>query len=297
MNNVVLTRMFPDLPRKTLNTNADMKPVAPDDKQSLFAGLRTRAAAHLFPKRAVATHSVPIISFTFDDFPRSSFLNAGPLLDQYGVKATFFGSLYMMGADTVVGKLFEIHDAQALSEGGHEVACHTFSHLSAHGHSSDFVAASCSMNRNTASSLLSGYQLRNFSYPFGDVTVSLKRRLATVYDSCRTVHNGLNVSPIDLAFLRANPIYSRLPLAQTRSLIEQNVREKGWLILYTHDVTACPSSYGCTPERFKEVLTYAASSGARLLSIRDTLTQFQTFDQHAAETQTFDSDERKEHHA
>ena len=77
-----------------------------------------------------------------------------------------------------------------------------------------------------------------------------------------------------MAFLRGNPVYSWRPLARTRQLIDRNAEEKGWLIFYTHDVCESPSRYGCTPEDFREVVSYAVSSGARVMPVRDAVLHF-----------------------
>src|SRR5204863_9823839 len=52
-----------------------------------------------------------------------------------------------------------------------------------------------------------------------------------------------------------------------KSLIDQNARARGWLILATHDVCAAPSPFGCTPDFFGEIVKYAAASGARILPV------------------------------
>jgi len=118
--------------------------------------------------------------------------------------------------------------------------------------------------------------MRNLSFPYGHVTLAAKRVLQRDYDTCRSTEPGINVDPIDLSLLRANPLYSRLEIASVKQLIEENVRSQGWLILYTHDLALNPSAYGCTPQYFEAVLRFALASGAEIRTVRDATAQYVT---------------------
>src|SRR5580704_14439683 len=69
-----------------------------------------------------------VVSFTFDDFPRSAWLNGGPVLEQYGARGTYYTAMGLAGTDSDLGPMFEIDDLRGARAGGHEIACHTFSH-------------------------------------------------------------------------------------------------------------------------------------------------------------------------
>jgi peptidoglycan/xylan/chitin deacetylase (PgdA/CDA1 family) len=70
----------------------------------------------------------PVVSFTFDDFPRSAALNGARILERHGARGTFYvaGSYCGKVVDGVVQYCAE--DLSALSHGGHEIGCHTFNH-------------------------------------------------------------------------------------------------------------------------------------------------------------------------
>ena len=48
----------------------------------------------------------PLISFSFDDFPRSALFTGGALLEQYGVAGTYYASLGLMGKTSPTGEIF-----------------------------------------------------------------------------------------------------------------------------------------------------------------------------------------------
>ena len=52
----------------------------------------------------------PVISFTFDDFPRSALLNAGAILRERGLAGTYYASFGLMGTKAPTGEMFERED-------------------------------------------------------------------------------------------------------------------------------------------------------------------------------------------
>jgi peptidoglycan/xylan/chitin deacetylase (PgdA/CDA1 family) len=224
-------------------------------------------ANRLARKLAHRESQSPIVSFTFDDFPRSALSVGGTLLTAHNMKGTYYGSIGFMGQTTELGPMFTQADLDELLEAGHEFACHTVGHTSCLAVNTARFVDSCRENRRQAATLLKGYQLHNMSYPYGHITLMTKRALRSAYDSCRSTEPGINIDPVDLSFLRANPIYSWNELATLKRLIDANCRANGWLIFYTHDVAESPSPYGCPPQLFEEVLRHTAESGAEVLPI------------------------------
>lgn len=227
-------------------------------------------------RRIPATQSAPrpIISFTFDDFPRSALDIAGTMLSDRGVRGTYYAALGLMGKTTIVGDMFGRRDLESLLAAGHELACHTFEHARCCDVTRRQLMISCENNRCGMAEILDGYIPQNFSFPEGVVTVSAKVLLSSVYDTCRTIESGINRDPVDLGFLRANRLYSHLEKSKVNEMFLENRRQNGWSILYTHDVSATPSPYGCTPQYFREVLGYAIDSGADILPIAEALKRF-----------------------
>jgi peptidoglycan/xylan/chitin deacetylase (PgdA/CDA1 family) len=232
-------------------------------------------AEHFAHKPATREVRTPIISFTFDDFPRSALTVGGEMLSANGKRGTFYGSMGLIGEISKdAGTMLTRADLDDLLANGHELACHTYSHTSCLAVKTVDYVEECTRNRQQASELLDGYGMKNLSFPYGHVTLAAKRMLQGVYDTCRSTEPGINLDPIDLSFLRANPLYSRLEISNVKQLIEQNVRSQGWLILYTHDVALTPSAYGCTPRYFESVLRCALASGAEILPVRDAAARY-----------------------
>ena len=238
--------------------------------------LRARAFAARFfhQKRAVQRTPRPIVSFTFDDFPRSALTVGGRILAEHGVRGTYYTAMGLLGQRTVVGDMFDGDDLDELVAAGHELACHTVGHTRCSMLTPAGVVASCEENQRQIMGALGGRRPTSFSFPEGVVTASAKKALESIYQTCRTIEPGINRDPVDAGLLRANPVYSRRAPSKLHKVILKNQKMNGWLILYTHDVTPNPSAYGCTPQEFRELVRCAVESGADVLPVADAWARF-----------------------
>jgi peptidoglycan/xylan/chitin deacetylase (PgdA/CDA1 family) len=209
----------------------------------------------------------PVVSFSFDDFPRSAYTVGGSILRRCGGLGTYYVTPGLMSKTNELGKQFELNDLRALIEDGHELASHTRSHLSSRQVAFEEFQDDTQKGREAIAEIVGEKDSGNFAYPFGCVTVEAKRKLGPQMVSCRGTIGGINGPEIDLNLLRANRLYGGINrLEQVRKLIQTNEREKGWLIFYTHDVSESPSAYGCTPMLLEASVSYAAQR-ARIMTV------------------------------
>src|SRR5579862_8588043 len=90
--------------------------------------------------------------------------------------------------------------------------------------------------------LTRGIDVRNFAYPYGDLTFRTKHYLETRFDSCRSINLGINAGIADLGSLKAWPLENAsVDRAKIAELITRTIESNGWLIFYSHDVGERPS--------------------------------------------------------
>ena len=236
--------------------------------------LRREIAARFGRKPCRLNLQNPVVSFCFDDFPRSALLIGGEILYKHGIHATYYCAMGLAGQQRAGDKIFQRSDLEQLLRAQHELACHSFGHESCYTLSGSQLRRSCQKNQDAVREALGPYRLRNFAYPFGHVTLSAKTTVSSVYDSCRTTIGGINTLEVDLAYVHANALYSRLGTEGVRAYIAQNSLQNGWLVFYTHDVVSEPTIYGCTPKYFREVLSMVLDSGADILSMAEAVEKF-----------------------
>lgn len=213
-------------------------------------------------------NSEPIISFTFDDFPRSAMLTGGEILGEFNIQGTFYASLGLAGKDTPTGRIFAIDDLAELVRTGHELGCHTYSHCDAWETNPKAFESAVLDNRRALKAILPTITFQSLSYPISPPRPATKRRVSKHFSTCRGGGQRFNQNRADANHL-ANFFLeqSRDDLSTIQRLIDLNSAARGWLILSTHDVCPNPTPYGCAPSLFAEVVRYAVASGAMILPV------------------------------
>src|SRR5687767_290827 len=119
----------------------------------------------LFPHRVKLRNKVPLISFTFDDFPRSALETGGDILRQRGLRGTYYVALGLLGQTTAVGDICNHDDLAAAFTDGHEIGCHTFAHCHAWHTRPRAFEQSVIDNRRSLATLLPQAVFKTLSYP------------------------------------------------------------------------------------------------------------------------------------
>jgi len=227
-----------------------------------------RRAVRLAARRPARAPRRPMVSFAFDDVPASAAREGAAILEARGLKGTFYVAAALAGADAVTGPMALAEDARRLAAAGHEIGCHTFSHLDC-----GQAGASLSLDdvdRNARA--LSDWGLPRpvtFAYPFGDVAPATKRALAPRFALMRALHPGLVTAGADLNQAPAVGVEGPGGEALARRWLDRAADRGGWLILCTHDVAAAPSPYGCTPAALARLADAALAEGLEVVTVAE----------------------------
>ena len=239
---------------------------------ALRARVSNRLARHFRSSPFQLNGTGPMVSFTFDDVPKSAVANGAPILEAYGARGTFYisgglvdqwqGHWTGVSADEIV----------SLHRRGHEVACHTFSHARATDLDAAAMTLEMEKNRRYFLALDPSIRIENFAYPYGFASVSHKRQLGMAFRSARGILPGVNSGAIDLQFLRSTPlIETDIDRDGIDRAFDEAVARNGWLIFYSHDVRAAPSPYGCSPTMLRHALEAAARRKIPILNVAQAL--------------------------
>jgi len=235
--------------------------------RSVLSALRRETLCSLYARTAPWGNRGPVVSFGFDDFPRTAYLAGGAILKSLGARGTYYTAPGLMGTSSELGEQFCSEDVHSLLEEGHELASHTYGHLSAREVSCSAYRADFDRARKALEEIAGIADSGNFAFPFGHVTLKTKRAVGLKACSSRSIFPGLNGPDVDLNLLRANSLYGDVDqLEKARQLILENEKRKNWLIFYTHDVRSKPSPYGCTPGLLESTAAFALQRGCRILT-------------------------------
>jgi len=231
-------------------------------------------AAAVWRRPVRMRNSASLISFTFDDFPRSALDVGGVILRAHGATGTYYASLGLMDRDEPVGRICSSSDLAEVVAQGHELGCHTFGHCDAWATAPRAFEESILENRRALKRILPGARFETMSYPINSPRPDTKRRTGRHFSACRGGGQRINVGMIDLNHLRAFFLeQSRDRPAVIVDMIDRNRGEGGWLIFVTHDVRPQPGRFGCTPGFFEDVVRRAVESGARVLPVARALAE------------------------
>jgi peptidoglycan/xylan/chitin deacetylase (PgdA/CDA1 family) len=235
-------------------------------KVSRFLARNTRT-------KSLAMHNaVPMITFTFDDVPASACGIGAAILEQYEARGTFYVSGGGCGAASPGGRLATTDQLNALQARDHELGCHTYSHPPVSAISHNELVADLERSRRFLKGINSACAVRNFAYPYGDLSFRTKRYLETQFDSCRSLLPGVNERTADLGALKTCPLENAtIDRREVLEFIAQAVRTNGWLIFSSHDVEDPPSKFGVTPDLLAFAVRTAKDAGCRLVTIADGL--------------------------
>ncbi len=238
--------------------------------QPLVSGVLRKAARHHRSKPFTMRNSAPLVSFTFDDVPASAFTNGAAILEKHGLRGTFYIAGGILGHDDTHWRVIEREHVRALHDRGHEIGCHTFSHVRVDTLDAATMDEECRRNRRALSEQCGGIAATNFCYPFG--SASLPRKLQQRFDTCRGIYEGINSGTIDLGMLRVIELYDRtLTRKKLRRVLRETRERNGWLIFYTHDVADEPSWIGCSPRLLAATIEAVQAEQLRCLTVRDAL--------------------------
>lgn len=214
----------------------------------------------------------PIVTFTFDDFPRSALELGAVRLKARGWRGTFYVSGGLAGVTNHHGELFAPGDLLSLKTDGHEIACHGYSHLDASRLPAEAVAADAARNRAYLKSVGLDDVPASYAFAYGEATPQAKKRLLGTYSSLRGVQAGINRGVADRGLLKSVPLDGGDDgLKRAVAMVKDAARNPGWLIFYGHDIQDQPSEWGCTPDFLDVVLHTVEQSGAQVMTQSDAL--------------------------
>ena len=235
---------------------------------SLKGKLRRRYARLTARRPAAVGPDRPMVSISFDDAPASAAVAGAEILERRELLGTYYICAGMAGCEGPMGRIADLVQIERLVAAGHEIGCHTFSHLDCGQASAGEIAEE--LTRSQAG--LAGVgapEPRTFAYPYGDVSPWAKRLVGDRFELSRALHHGLVRKGTDLNQAPAVGIEGPDGEAATWRWLDRAISEKAWLILYTHDVADDPSPWGCTPAALERLIDGALAAGAEIVTVAE----------------------------
>jgi peptidoglycan/xylan/chitin deacetylase (PgdA/CDA1 family) len=208
-----------------------------------------------------------VASITFDDVPETAATSGAPLLERKGLRGTFYVAAEWCGRQDRFWRVADRSQVRAVAEAGHEIGCHTARHVNVQSLDLRALARECDRSRDLLGEICEA-DPRHFCYPFGDLGLVQKRYLARRFVTCRSIYEHPNLGRVDSARLGAVGLFdASYRRDRLIALVRQTVAARGWLILYTHDVSSDPTPIGTSPRLLDETLAILADHGVPVLTV------------------------------
>jgi peptidoglycan/xylan/chitin deacetylase (PgdA/CDA1 family) len=207
-----------------------------------WRGKIRRRAVRLAARRPARAPTGPMISFCFDDAPASAAEAGAAILERRGLKGSYFIAAAMAGTDVATGRMADATAVRRLADAGHEVGCHTYSHLDCGQATAEDAVEDVARNAAT---------------------------LAGRFALMRALHPGLVTAGADLNQAPAIGVEGADGEAHARRWLNRARGRKAWLILYTHDVAEDPTPWGCTPAALERLADTALGAGFEVVTVAE----------------------------
>ena len=232
--------------------------------RSLKGKLRRRFAKLVHRRPARVRLERPLLTLSFDDAPATAATTGAAILEARGLKGTYFFASGIAGQDSPFGVNASTLHARRLAKSGHEIACHTYSHLDCGKADAAAIANDVAYNTRALADL--GLRTETFAYPYGDVSPAAKRAIGDRFSLLRALHHGVVETGSDLNQAPAVGIEGPHGETLARRWLQTAADRKAWLILFTHDVCDAPSPFGCTPEALERLVDQALALGFEVVT-------------------------------
>jgi peptidoglycan/xylan/chitin deacetylase (PgdA/CDA1 family) len=234
--------------------------------------VRRQVALRVHRKMATLAFDRPVVAFSFDDVIASGAAHGAALLEARGLRGTFYVAGGLIGRTENGLPVIDDTTLTKLAQAGHEIGCHTLSHVAVPDLDADTLARELDGNLARLRASVPGLDLSTFAWPFGLVSPVNKPALSERFLACRTVMKGINAGPTDLSMLRGVDLITGVETpASVDDWIARTVAARGLLIFILHDVSSNPSAYGATPDLLRHAIDAARKAGCEVVPVVEAL--------------------------
>lgn len=253
---------------------AQLDPAEYVPNRSIPAKIIRRVTQWQSVKPMPITPHTGIVSFTFDDFPKSAAEHGADAMDTIGASATYYTCTGMAGHQNIMGEIFEADDLRPLLEAGHEIGTHTETHLDCSRVDAKTIEQELEANTKHLTDILGKPPQSHFAWPYGETHISGKNAARAKVNTARGILPGTNRKGSDLMQLRS---YELTPddwtTKRAADAIEDAANNGGWVTIFTHDVRRNPSPFGTTPEALNRLAKLSRDSGVQVLNMSEAYAQ------------------------
>ena len=147
----------------------------------------------------------PVVTFTFDDFPKSA-LNGADVIEKHNGFAGFYACTSFLGQRSpLMGEMFDADTLAELRTRRHEIGAHSHTHLDCARDPLLKVERDIGENLVALSEAGHDETVSAFAFPYGETSYAAKRWVGDVFTTGRGVLAGVNSGAVDRSSRSGRP--------------------------------------------------------------------------------------------
>lgn len=196
-----------------------------------------------------------VVTFAFDDGYTNQYNNALPVLEKYGVPATFNIIASLVGKQFEGENLMDWNQIKELKEKGHDIESHTNTHPYLTKLSEEEVRKELRVSKKIL--IDRGFSVSSLAIPYGDYNKEVLKIASQNYSLVRSSDPGINnLNKLDKYNLKSKVIRNNTSFKEISNSIN-NCSEDQWLILMYHIVRKHNSKeYSTSPEKLEKIIKF-----------------------------------------
>lgn len=242
------------------------------DPANLKDRIKMAGLAMLKARPTKCNLKAPLVSFSFDDAPKTSVSVGAKMLEDAGAVATFYLTGSHCGQSFEGIEQYSQDDIQTLANNGHEIACHSFSHSRFRGASESEMAEDLAQNQRFFANALNNpnFSFDSFAYPYGEFDAKSREYIGERYLNARGVYRGVNHGVLDFANLKTTPLEKRrFSSNYLQKHLKTAQNKNGWVVFFTHDIADDCSIYGSTPDIIAQTIEAVRALDIEIVTVRE----------------------------
>lgn len=211
-----------------------------------------------------------MVSLTFDDGWRSQYDNALPILNKYGMNATF----YLLTETVDYPDYMTIGMMQSLKNAGNELDSHTISHPHLPQLTVSGIDQELSQSQSQLRQWFGASAADDFASPYGEYNAKTLTEIKKFYRSHRSTDEGFNSKDsFDIYNIKVQNILFSTPASQVKTWVEQAQREHTWLVLVYHEIATAVEdpTYSISPADLDAQLAAIKTNGIAVRTVGQAL--------------------------
>lgn len=218
----------------------------------------------------VAQADTAIVSFTFDDAPKSVVTIGLPILAAAGYPAT----VYISTSNTTFPGYMNWDDVALVAQSGWEIGAHTSTHPDLTTLTDEEIAKEFELSNGDF--LQRGYDPIAFATPFGAYDDRVLAVIKRYYESHRTAWpDGMNALSTDSYAIISYGIKRDTTIEEVESLLENLQKTGGWVVFQVHHLfpkgEVVTEEYGT--DLLEAIVAQVQSRNVAVLTVSDALKQ------------------------